>query len=73
MDARDNMLIFGFQSLVAFSAPAFNGASSGRGVSNYFLEAGEYLGKGFKQAVHEAKNQSITEKQGDLFEARGDH
>jgi hypothetical protein len=73
MGARDNMLVFGFQSLVAFAAPAFAGSSSSRGVSDYFLEAGEYLGRGFDQAVHEAENQPTDEKQLDLFEARGDH
>lgn len=67
------MLVFGFQSLVAFAAPVFAGSSSGRGVSDYFLEAGEYLGKGFDQAVHEVENQSTNEKQLDLFEARRDH
>jgi hypothetical protein len=73
MGSQDNMLAFGFQSLVAFAAPVFAGSSSCRGVSDYFLEAGEYLGKGFVRAGHEAKNQSTNEKQLDLFEARGDH
>jgi hypothetical protein len=74
MNARDNMLAFGFQSLVAFSAPAFAGHASSRGASDYFLEAGEYLGRGFSQVVHEAQDQpNDNQEQLDLFEARRDH
>jgi len=63
--AKENMLTFGVQSLVALSAPVF-GSSSGRTCSDYFLEAGEYLGKGFVQASNEAKNES-KQKQLELF------
>ena len=73
MGARDNMLVFGFQSLVAFWTPAFGGTLPNRGPSDYFLDAGEYLGRGFAVAIHEAENQPTNEKQLDLFEARGDH
>lgn len=71
MGTRDNMLAFGFKSLVTFTAPAFAGAASARGVSHYFHQAGEYLGRGFEQAVHEAKNQPQKDEQLDLFEKRG--
>lgn len=70
MGARENILAFGLQSLVAFSSPVFAGAS-GRTANDYLLEAGEYLGKGFAKAKSEAHDKQ-KEKQLDLFEKTGD-
>jgi len=67
MGARENMLAVGLQSLVAFSPPVFSGAT-GKGPVDYFLDSGEYLGRGFSAAVDEAKNKSC-ETQLELFES----
>jgi len=66
MGAKENMLSFGFQSLVAFSTPAF-GNSAGRSPVEYFHEAGEYLGRGFSEVIHEEKNEP-EQTQLELFE-----
>lgn len=66
MGKRENILAAGFKGLLTFTTPVFATANS-RTVADYFQEAGEYMGKGFSQAIDEAKNQS-NEKQLELFD-----
>jgi len=69
MKGRRNIIAAGVRGMVLVTPPVFSASLPAKTPSDYFLAAGEYLGKGFAEATHEAENQSRES----LANSRGDH